>query len=181
MGANPPLPFLPIHHGLQPPQSRFSDYVAAERRAKWTVCTCCSSDRWQSLALNAKSSALYQSPCCHHCVRVSCRLEILYLGGNRLSSLPAELGHVTSLVSLVLSDNQLTSLPRSLCNLHRLQSLSLHNNQLSTLPPDICRLPLVELSLRNNPLVVRCRYNWHSAGSGGSTLAPGGTGPPNHG
>lgn len=83
------------------------------------------------------------------------KLEILYLGGNRLSSLPVELGHVTSLVSLVLSDNQLTSLPRSLTNLHRLQSLSLHNNQLATLPPDIIRLPLVELSLRNNPLVVK--------------------------
>ena len=88
------------------------------------------------------------------CVCVS-RLEILYLGGNRLASLPAELGHVTSLVSLVLSDNELTSLPRSLTNLHRLQSLSLHNNQLVALPPDIIRLPLVELSLRNNPLVVR--------------------------
>jgi len=83
------------------------------------------------------------------------RLEILYLGGNRLTSLPTELGWVRSLVSLVLSDNQLTALPRSLINLARLQSLSLHNNRLATLPPDIIRLPLVELSLRNNPLVVR--------------------------
>jgi len=83
------------------------------------------------------------------------RLEILYLGGNCLTSLPAELGRVTSLVSLVVSDNQLSSLPRSLTNLARLQSLSLHNNWLATLPPDIIRLPLVELSLRNNPLVVR--------------------------
>jgi len=94
-------------------------------------------------------------PVIDRCVDVFTRLEILYLGGNRLCSVPVELGHVTSLVSLVLSDNQLTSLPRSLTNLHRLQSLSLHNNQLATLPPDIIRLPLVELSLRNNPLVVR--------------------------
>ena len=86
---------------------------------------------------------------------VCCRLEILYLGGNHLTSLPVELGHVTSLVSLVVSDNQLTALPRSLTNLNRLQSLSLHNNRLATLPPDIIRLPLVELSLRNNPLVVK--------------------------
>jgi len=86
---------------------------------------------------------------------VSVRLEILYLGGNRLTTLPTQLGWVTSLVSLVLSDNQLTALPRSFSNLSRLQSLSVHNNRLSTLPPDIIRLPLVELSLRNNPLVVK--------------------------
>jgi len=84
-----------------------------------------------------------------------CRLEILYLGGNRLTSLPAELGRVTSLVSLVVSDNELTALPRTLTSLSSLQSLSLHNNRLATLPPDIIRLPLVELSLRNNPLVVK--------------------------
>jgi len=83
------------------------------------------------------------------------RLEILYLGGNQLSSVPDELGSVSSLISLVLCDNRLESLPRSLINLHQLQSLSLHNNRLSTLPPEIIRLNLVELSLRNNPLVVR--------------------------
>ena len=86
---------------------------------------------------------------------VGCRLEILYLGGNRLTCLPTELGRVTSLVSLVVSDNELSALPRSLTNLSRLQSLSLHNNVLVTLPPDIIRLPLVELSLRNNPFVVK--------------------------
>jgi hypothetical protein len=36
-----------------------------------------------------------------------------------------------------------------------LKSLSLHNNQFCALPPDIIRLDLQELSLRNNPLVVR--------------------------
>ncbi len=40
-------------------------------------------------------------------------------------------------------------------DLIRLKSLSLHNNQFSALPPDIIRLDLQELSLRNNPLVVR--------------------------
>ena len=40
-------------------------------------------------------------------------------------------------------------------DLNRLKSLSLHNNQFSALPPDIIRLDLQELSLRNNPLVVR--------------------------
>ena len=36
-----------------------------------------------------------------------------------------------------------------------MKSLSLHNNQFSALPSDIIRLDLQELSLRNNPLVVR--------------------------
>jgi Leucine-rich repeat (LRR) protein len=82
-------------------------------------------------------------------------LEILYLGGNVLKSIPEEIGYMQSLVSLVLCDNRLELLPNSLVLLTNLQSLSLHNNRLSTLPPEIIHLNLVELSLRNNPLVVR--------------------------
>ncbi|KAL5008416.1 hypothetical protein ScPMuIL_013997 [Solemya velum] len=83
------------------------------------------------------------------------RLEVLYLGGNCLTEIPAELGALVSLISLTLCDNQLQSIPPTLSHLQRLQSLSLHNNQLSTLPPDIISLNLIELSLRNNPLVVQ--------------------------
>lgn len=82
-------------------------------------------------------------------------LEILYLGGNVLQSIPSEVGMMQSLVSLVLCDNRLESLPGSLVSLTNLQSLSLHNNRISTLPPELIRLNLVELSLRNNPLVMR--------------------------
>jgi len=82
-------------------------------------------------------------------------LEILYLGGNRLEELPFEMGRLVNLVALILCDNKLLSLPSSMSCLRRLQSLSLHNNKLSTLPPEIVTLDLIELSLRNNPLVVR--------------------------
>ena len=82
-------------------------------------------------------------------------LEVLYLGGNKLEDLPCELGMLESLVSLVLCDNNLEGLPSSLSFLHNLQSLSLHNNRLCTLPSEIVKLNLVELSLRNNPLVMK--------------------------
>lgn len=93
-------------------------------------------------------------PCLHY-FSCFCRLEILYLGGNRLADVPDELGDLPRLSSLVLCDNQLETVPRSLASLRQLQSLSLHNNRLSTLPPEIVTLNLRELSLRNNPLVVR--------------------------
>jgi len=83
------------------------------------------------------------------------KLEVLYLGGNRLIDVPDELGELPCLSSLALCDNRLESVPKSLASLRRLQSLSLHNNRLSTLPPEIVTLNLQELSLRNNPLVVR--------------------------
>ncbi|CAL1543463.1 unnamed protein product [Lymnaea stagnalis] len=83
------------------------------------------------------------------------RLQVLYLGGNQLMEIPAEVGYLSELTSLVLCDNRLQSLPPTLINLRTLRSLSLHNNKLSTLPTEIVALNLVELSLRNNPLVNR--------------------------
>ena len=84
------------------------------------------------------------------------RLEHLYFGGNHLTSIPAELGNLPNLVSLVLCDNRIESLPAELTKLKKLKSLSLHNNQLRTLPPEIVSFgELCELSLRGNPLVVR--------------------------
>ena len=77
------------------------------------------------------------------------------MGGNKLEEIPYEVGLLSNLLSLVLCDNKLESLPSSMTYLQKLESLSLHNNRLSTLPPDIIKLNLVELSLRNNPLVVR--------------------------
>ncbi|XP_071095583.1 leucine-rich repeat-containing protein 58-like [Haliotis cracherodii] len=90
-----------------------------------------------------------------HTIRNLTRLQVLYLGGNQLADIPAEIGYMHSLTALVLCDNQLQSLPPTMIHLQRLQSLTLHNNQLSTLPTEIVSLNLVELSLRNNPLVKR--------------------------
>ncbi|CAF3157739.1 unnamed protein product [Rotaria sp. Silwood2] len=83
------------------------------------------------------------------------KVEVLYLGGNQIGNVPDSIGYMRSLIVLNLSGNRLRTLPRSISLLTRLKSLSLHNNQFSALPPDIIRLDLQELSLRNNPLVVR--------------------------
>ena len=77
------------------------------------------------------------------------------MGGNCLQQIPHEIGRLSNLVSLILADNRLKSLPPTFASLQQLKSLNLHNNQLSLLPPEIVTLNLVELSLRNNPLVVR--------------------------
>lgn len=83
------------------------------------------------------------------------RLKVLYLGGNQLTDIPADLGCLRELTSLVLCDNKLQSIPPTLSNLSNLRSLSLHSNSLAMLPSEIVSLNLVELSLRNNPLVNR--------------------------
>ena len=83
-------------------------------------------------------------------------MEILYLGGNQLTEVPAELGLLASLRALMLCDNKIKFIPVSLSKLTKLRSLSLHNNQLTTLPVEIIHLVhLSDLSLRNNPLVFQ--------------------------
>lgn len=109
------------------------------------------------------------------------RLQVLSMGGNRLSEVPSTLGQLKALQALVLCDNMLESLPSSIANLTRLKSLLLHKNSLRTLPTEIIKLKcltevspqreikktnltqrvvdndvfIFQLSLRDNPLVVR--------------------------
>ncbi|CAH1798045.1 unnamed protein product [Owenia fusiformis] len=86
-------------------------------------------------------------------IRNLIRLEILYMGGNKIKEIPAGIGNLVNLQSLVLCDNRLHTIPPSLGQLTNLKSLSLHHNDISLLPLEIVKLDLIELSLRNNPLV----------------------------
>ena len=49
----------------------------------------------------------------------------MYLNNNQLTSLPAEIGQLTSLTELYLSDNQLTSVPAEIGQLTSLKELDL--------------------------------------------------------
>ena len=64
----------------------------------------------------------------------------LDLGGNQLTSLPAEIGQLTSLTWLSLRRNHLTSLPAEIGQLTSLETLDLSSNQLTSLPAAISDL-----------------------------------------
>ena len=65
---------------------------------------------------------------------------MLDLRDNELTSLPAEIGQLTSLVGLWLGDNQLTSLPAEIGQLTSLEMLYLQNNKQTSVPAEIGQL-----------------------------------------
>ena len=72
----------------------------------------------------------------------------MYLGGNLLTEIPAEVGLLKQLQALVLSENALECLPSTVVQLKKLRSLLLHKNRLTTLPPQIVTLKaLMEVSI----------------------------------
>ncbi len=80
-------------------------------------------------------------------------LTELNLGGNRLTNLPPEIGQLTKLTKLYLVGNQLTSLPPEICQLTKLTELYLGDNHITDLPPEIGQLTkLTKLYLVGNQL-----------------------------
>ena len=72
--------------------------------------------------------------------------------GNQLTSLPAEIGQLTSLRELDLGGNQLTSVPAEIGLLTSLVKLFLGGNQLTSLPAEIGQLTSLEVVPRDNQL-----------------------------
>ena len=80
-------------------------------------------------------------------------LEALFLNGNRITSVPAELGQLANLQVVNLSGNRLTSVPGELGGLKSLEALSLHFNQLASVPAELGNLPSLQyLGLWSNEL-----------------------------
>ena len=76
-----------------------------------------------------------------------------FFSGNKLTSLPVEIGELTNLQSLSLSANSLSEIPDSITRLTNLQSLDLSNNGFSEIPDSITRLTnLQSLNLGFNSL-----------------------------
>lgn len=77
----------------------------------------------------------------------------LYLYGEDLTTLPAEIGQLTNLQDFFLWRSQLSSLPAEIGQLANLRSLDLGGNQLSSLPLEIRELSKLKyLDLRGNPV-----------------------------
>ena len=66
--------------------------------------------------------------------------EEVCLDYNQLTSVPAEIGQLTSLEQLNLDCNQLTSVPAEIGQLTSLRRLNLRRNQLTSLPAEIGQL-----------------------------------------
>ena len=79
-------------------------------------------------------------------------LRELDLGGNQLTSVPAEIGQLASLKKLHLDHNRLTSLPAEIGRLTSLKELWLGGNHLASVPAGIGRLSLKVLDLHINKL-----------------------------
>jgi hypothetical protein len=82
-------------------------------------------------------------------------LRLICLSGNRLRTLPAEIGCLRSLTSLRIEGNQLTALPWQLGELRQLEQLWLGCNELSEVPASIGGArELRELCLGGNQLTL---------------------------
>jgi len=78
-------------------------------------------------------------------------LVYLFLRGNKITSIPPQIGKLTNLITLDLSENRITELPSSIGNLTKLLNLDLRRNKITKLPPQIGKLTKLQfLDLSEN-------------------------------
>ncbi len=82
-------------------------------------------------------------------------LQSLLLWGNRIAVVPPEIGQLSNLQYLSLFENFLTTVPAELWQLSNLQSLALGGNQLTAVPAEIGQLSNLQgLYLQDNQLTA---------------------------
>ena len=72
-------------------------------------------------------------------------LEVLSAYGNKLVSLPAEIGYCRNLEEIFLAQNQLTSLPEELFTLSQLRVLSVRGNNITMISESIANLKCLKV------------------------------------
>lgn len=82
------------------------------------------------------------------------KLETLLANNNRLTHLPGTLSNLRSLRDVSLASNQLKSFPTQLCALKNLSSLDLSHNQITEIPPEVKGLGVVELNCNRNQVIT---------------------------
>jgi Leucine-rich repeat (LRR) protein len=82
-------------------------------------------------------------------------LQVLRLSGNKLTSIPPQIGILVGLRELYLNGNMLHSLPPEIGDLSTLEKLDISNNSIKKLVDDIgCLIKLEDLNVTGNPLAV---------------------------
>ncbi|KAF9005949.1 hypothetical protein BDQ17DRAFT_1423673 [Cyathus striatus] len=77
----------------------------------------------------------------------------IFLSGNSISQLPAELWGLTNLTVLSLRGNLLRFVPPEIVRLTSLRTLNLANNKLSYLPAEMLDMQLQEICIHPNPFM----------------------------
>ncbi len=86
--------------------------------------------------------------------------KLVYFDYSRmgLTEVPAALGSLTSLKTLVLDGNALTTFPAAVCQVHSLQKLHLKGNAIATIPAGISGCKSLEMiDMRGNPVTPEGR------------------------
>lgn len=88
--------------------------------------------------LHAQKSATFNS--LEEALRNPDKVRVLNLGGQKLETLPADIGKFKNLRKLILQGNKLTALPAEIAQLTQLQELDLYNNKLKDIPLSVASL-----------------------------------------
>ncbi|EKP03618.1 leucine rich repeat protein [Leptospira kirschneri str. 2008720114] len=81
-------------------------------------------------------------------------VRVLDLNGQKLTTLPKEIGQLKNLYDLNLDENPLGAFPKEIGQLENLRVLELNNNQLKTFPKEIGQLKKLRLLFLDANLIL---------------------------